>query len=129
MRIDLKAKPFYLEDEDIKWVEDTLAVLSLDEKIGQVFVDMLWNNNEEEIKERINKYGMGGFRYSNMSADKLYEQNMTIQNTSKVPALIAANIEAGGDGGIGGGTHIGYHCNNRGYTRQGKCIQIRILWM
>lgn len=109
MRIDLKAKPFYLEDEDIKWVEDTLAVLSLDEKIGQVFVDMLWNNNEEEIKERINKYGMGGFRYSNMSADKLYEQNMTIQNTSKVPALIAANIEAGGDGGIGGGTHIGYH--------------------
>ncbi|WP_343101571.1 glycoside hydrolase family 3 N-terminal domain-containing protein [Romboutsia sp. MSSM.1001216sp_RTP31141st1_G3_RTP31141_220114] len=109
MRIDLKAKPFYLEDEDIKWVEDTLAGLSLDEKIGQVFVDMLWNNNEEEIKERINKYGMGGFRYSNMSADKLYEQNMTIQNTSKIPALIAANIEAGGDGGIGGGTHIGYH--------------------
>ncbi len=109
MRIDLKAKPFYLEDEDIKWVEDTLAGLSLDEKIGQVFVDMLWNNNEEEIKERINKYGMGGFRYSNMSADKLYEQNMTIQSTSKIPALIAANIEAGGDGGIGGGTHIGYH--------------------
>lgn len=109
MRIDLKAKPFYLEDEDIKWVEDTLAGLSLDEKIGQVFVDMLWNNNEEEIKERINKYGMGGFRYSNMSADKLYEQNMTIQNTSKIPVLIAANIEAGGDGGIGGGTHIGYH--------------------
>ncbi|MDB8793523.1 glycoside hydrolase family 3 N-terminal domain-containing protein [Romboutsia sp. 1001216sp1] len=109
MKIDLKAKPFYLEDEDIKWVEDTLAGLSLDEKIGQVFVDMLWNNNEEEIKERINKYGMGGFRYSNMSADKLYEQNMTIQNTSKIPALIAANIEAGGDGGIGGGTHIGYH--------------------
>lgn len=109
MKIDLKAKPFYLEDEDIKWVEDTLSGLSLDEKIGQVFVDMLWNNNEEEIKERINKYGMGGFRYSNMSADKLYEQNMTIQNTSKIPALIAANIEAGGDGGIGGGTHIGYH--------------------
>lgn len=109
MKIDLKAKPFYLEDEDIKWVEDTLAGLSLDEKIGQVFVDMLWNNNEEEIKERINKYGMGGFRYSNMPADKLYEQNMTIQNTSKIPALIAANIEAGGDGGIGGGTHIGYH--------------------
>lgn len=109
MKIDLKAKPFYLEDEDIKWVEDTLAELSLDEKIGQVFVDMLWNNNEEEIKERINKYGMGGFRYSNMPADKLYEQNMTIQNTSKIPALIAANIEAGGDGGIGGGTHIGYH--------------------
>ena len=40
MKIDLKSKPFYLSDEDIKWVEDTLAGLTLDEKIGQVFVDM-----------------------------------------------------------------------------------------
>ena len=49
MAINLKTKPFYLSDEDIKWVEDTLANLTLDEKIGQVFVDMLWNNTEEEI--------------------------------------------------------------------------------
>lgn len=32
--IDLKAKPFNLTDEDIKWVKDTLGNLSLDEKIG-----------------------------------------------------------------------------------------------
>ncbi|MGL5692537.1 MAG: glycoside hydrolase family 3 protein [Peptostreptococcaceae bacterium] len=107
--IDLKAKPFYLSDEDIKWVEKTLANLTLDEKIGQVFVDMLWNNTEDEIKERINTYGMGGFRYANMSAADLYKQNKAIQEASKVPALIAANIEAGGDGGVGGGTHIGHH--------------------
>ena len=65
--INLKGKPFNLNDEDIKWVEETLKSLSLDEKIGQVFVDMLWNNSDEEIKERIEKYGMGGFRYNNMS--------------------------------------------------------------
>lgn len=110
--IDLKAKPFNLTDEDIKWVKDTLDNLSLDEKIGQVFVDMLWNNTNDEIKERINKYGIGGFRYNNMSPEQLYEQNKIIQETSKIPALIAANIEAGGDGGDGGvkgGTHFGYH--------------------
>ena len=39
--INLKGKPFNLNDEDIKWVEETLKSLSLDEKIGQVFVDML----------------------------------------------------------------------------------------
>ena len=55
-KIDLKAKPFNLSDEDIKWVEETLANLTLDEKIGQVFVDMLWNNTEDEVKERIAKY-------------------------------------------------------------------------
>ena len=108
-KIDLKAKPFNLSDEDIKWVEETLANLTLDEKIGQVFVDMLWNNTEDEVKERIAKYGMGGFRYNNMPATDLYKQNKLIQETSKIPALIAANIEAGGDGGVGGGTHFGYH--------------------
>lgn len=104
--IDLKVKPFNLTDEDIKWVKDTLGNLSLDEKIGQVFVDMLWNNTNDEIKERINKYGIGGFRYNNMSPEQLYEQNKIIQETSKIPALIAANIE---DGGVKGGTHFGYH--------------------
>lgn len=78
-KIDLKAKPFNLSDEDIKWVEETLANLTLDEKIGQVFVDMLWNNTEDEVKERIAKYGMGGFRYNNMSAADLYKQNKLIQ--------------------------------------------------
>ena len=109
MGINLKAKPFYLSDEDIKWVENTLANLTLDEKIGQIFVDMLWNNTEEEVVERIQKYGMGGFRYNNMSPADLHKQNRVIQENSKIPALIAANIEAGGDGGVGGGTHFGYH--------------------
>ena len=39
--INLKEKPFYLSDEDIRWVNDTLNSLSLDEKIGQLFMDML----------------------------------------------------------------------------------------
>ena len=34
--IDLRSKPFYLSDEDIAWVEETKAGLSLDEKIGQL---------------------------------------------------------------------------------------------
>ena len=105
--IDLKGKPFYLEDADIQWVENTLASLSLDEKIGQLFMDMLWNNTGEEVKERIAKYGMSGFRYNNMEADKLYEQNKIIQENSKIPALIAANVEAGGNGAVKGGTMFG----------------------
>ena len=35
--MDLKAKPFHLNDEQIKWVEDTLASLSTREKVGQLF--------------------------------------------------------------------------------------------
>ena len=35
--MDLRAKPFYLSDEDIAWVEDTLASMTLEEKVGQMF--------------------------------------------------------------------------------------------
>ena len=34
--VDLKAKPFNLNDEQIKWVEDTYNSMSLDEKIGHI---------------------------------------------------------------------------------------------
>ena len=34
--IDLKGKPFYLDDEDIRWVEETIDAMSLEEKIGQI---------------------------------------------------------------------------------------------
>lgn len=105
--INLKAKPFYLSDKDIEWVEKTKNSLTLDEKIGQLFMDMLWNNTAEEIESRINAYGMSGFRYTNLSPEKLYEQNATAQKACKVPALIAANVESGGNGAVAGGTYIG----------------------
>ena len=35
--VDLHAKPFYLDDSQIAWVEDTLSKMSLDEKVGQLF--------------------------------------------------------------------------------------------
>ena len=38
--VDMKANPFYLSDEDCKWVEDTIAGMTLDEKIGQLFFNM-----------------------------------------------------------------------------------------
>ena len=36
--VDLKAKPFYLTDAQIQWVEDTIAGMTLEEKLGQLFV-------------------------------------------------------------------------------------------
>jgi beta-N-acetylhexosaminidase len=47
---DLKAKPFYLNDEDIKWVENTLAGMTEDEKIGQLFCLIAYGNDQEYLK-------------------------------------------------------------------------------
>ena len=36
--VDLKARPFYLTDGEIQWVEDTIASMTLEEKLSQLFV-------------------------------------------------------------------------------------------
>jgi len=36
--MDLRAKPFYLNDSQIAWVEETLKNMSLDDKLGQLFI-------------------------------------------------------------------------------------------
>ena len=38
--VDLKAKPYNLDDEGVKWVKDTIASMTTEEKIGQLFVNM-----------------------------------------------------------------------------------------
>ncbi|MGN0314244.1 MAG: hypothetical protein ACI4EG_05585 [Fusicatenibacter sp.] len=105
--MDYTKKPFYLSKEDLEWVNQTVDEMSLEEKLNQVFVDMLWNNTPKEVKEIQSKNQLGGFRYNNMSPEKVWEQNAAIQKSSKIPALIAANVEAGGNGAVSGGTKIG----------------------
>ena len=36
--IDRKAAPFNLDDEGVKWVEETKKAMTLEEKIGQLMV-------------------------------------------------------------------------------------------
>ena len=35
--VNLKAKPYNLSNEDIKWVESTIQNMSDEEKVGQLF--------------------------------------------------------------------------------------------
>lgn len=105
--MDYTKKPFCLKQEDLDWVEKTFAAMTQEEKLNQVFVDMLWNNPPKEVAAQQCTYQLGGYRYNNGSAEKLYEQNVTIQKSSKIPALIAANVEAGGNGAVSGGTKLG----------------------
>lgn len=34
VKVDLTKKPYFLEKEDIQWVEDTIAGMTTEEKIG-----------------------------------------------------------------------------------------------
>lgn len=106
MGIDLKAKPFYLNDEDVKWIKDTIASMTIEEKIGQLFINLGSNTNESYIRDLVQKYHIGGVRYTETAAEKIYEQNKLYQTYSKIPVFIAANCEAGGNGACKEGTLV-----------------------
>lgn len=105
--VDMKGKPFYLSDEDCKWVEDTIANMTVDEKIGQLFFNMGSARTEEYLKMTVKDYHIGGIRYNPGTADEIYEQNRILQENSKIPLIIACNTENGGDGACTDGTTIG----------------------
>lgn len=106
-KVDLKAKPFFLSDEDVKWVEDTINTMTIEEKIGQLFVFMdKVPDGGKTASEIIKKYNPGGARYLGGKFDDIYEQIKVYKQTSKTPLLVACNCESGGDGAGKGGTYV-----------------------
>ena len=105
--VDLKAKPYYLTDEDIKWVEDTIAGMTDEEKVGQLFFQLTSSHEEEHLKTLMEKYHLGGCRYNPAPGVAIQEQNRKLQKYAKVPVFIACNTEMGGDGACADGTVIG----------------------
>lgn len=105
--VDLKARPYYLSEEDCQWVKDTIANMSPEEKVGQLFFQLTASHDEEYLKELMEKYHLGGCRYNPAPGKAIQEQNRILQKYAKVPIFIACNTEAGGDGACADGTHIG----------------------
>ena len=103
--LDLKKKPFYLNDDQIKWVNDTLNSLTLEEKVKQLFVVLKANPGVDENQLR-GLSDFGGFRWQNQDAKGAYLQNTTLQKLSKIPQLIAANCDDGGNGAAPNGTFV-----------------------
>lgn len=106
--VNLRAKPYYLDDEGVHWVEHTIASMTLEEKIGQLFINMGASRDEAYLKDVVNRYHIAGVRYNPGKAAEVHEQNRILQENSKIPLLIAANTEAGGNGACTDGTMIGY---------------------
>ncbi len=105
--VDMKAKPFNLSDEDCKWVEETIAGMSKEEKIGQLFFNMGSSRDEDYLKMTVNQYHIGGIRYNPATGAEVHEQNRVLQENSKIPLIIACNTENGGNGACTDGTLIG----------------------
>lgn len=104
--VNLRIAPFYLDEADIQWVEETKAGMTVEEKIGQLFIMLDRTKNREEERHIIQDFHIGGCRYENEPSDRIYEQNKFYQECAKIPLLIAFNGESGGNGACSDGTYV-----------------------
>ena len=96
--IDLKAKPFCLNDTDIQWVNDTLSAMTLEEKAGQVFCPMGFSDDPGLLHHMLCDLHVGGMMYRPGPAAYIQNTHRAIQSMAKIPLLLAANTENGGNG-------------------------------
>ena len=106
--VDLKKQPFYLSTEQIKWVENTLAMLSTEQKAGQLFCVMGGDYPMEQLKEMVKESRVGGILYRPAPAEEIREKYAQLDAAAPVPLLKAANLEEGGAGAISDGTLFGW---------------------
>ena len=105
--IDYKAKPFYLNEEDIAWVEKTYENMTTEERIGQLFCPIEMSNKEEELKKLVETKHIGGVLYRKGEGEEIQNCHRILQRYSKIPLLVASNLEMGGVGSVEEGTYYG----------------------
>jgi beta-N-acetylhexosaminidase len=103
---DLIATPYKLDDEAIAWVRTTIDSMSVDEKVGQLFVNLNNRFDDDFVNRIVDGYHPGGMRYNHTDSASIQAHIRHAQTRSKVPLLVASNIEAGGNGACADGTLI-----------------------
>ena len=98
--VNLKQKPFYLSDDEICWVEDTIASMTLEEKLSQLFILLksVPGADKEQIRGQMEHCRPGGMRWQGGDKETVYRQNRYFQQYSRIPVFVAGNCD---DGGIG----------------------------
>lgn len=103
----LRGNPFYLSEEDIKWVQTTFSSLSREEKIGQLFFLITYGPDDALVDKMATQIKAGGVMCRCMPAENITSIVSDLQRKSRIPMLIAANLEMGGNGIATEGTLVG----------------------
>lgn len=107
--VDLAAAPFNLDGDAIAWVEGTLGAMTLEEKIGQLFINHNNDYSPEYLDEVLENYHVGGMRYRPGPSVAVQEHIRYAQSKTRIPLLVASNPEMGGAGSCDDGTFVSTH--------------------
>ena len=102
---ELKGKPFHLNDGQIEWVKNTLSGMSREEKIGQLFCLIAYESDEKYLNTLFEHFSPGAVMCRPMPLEEVVSTVQFLQERSKIPMLLAANLEKGGSGAILEGTN------------------------
>ncbi len=105
--MNLRLKPFYLDEKSEKWVIDTIKGMSNEEKIGQLFCPIGYASDKGYLYYEFLRRGVGGLMFRDDQSEQMFETYSYLQENSKIPMLLAANLEAGGNGLLTDGTYFG----------------------
>lgn len=113
VKVDLTASPYHLNNNQITWVEETLGKLSDEEKIGQLFFNLFSLEGGKKFfdadltnKDILERYHIGGVRYEGGNKEDVQNLLNDLQRHTKIPVLVAANCDSGGNGACKDGTYI-----------------------
>lgn len=101
----LKKAPFSLDEKQLSWVHSTFESMTTEEKIGQIFCPISGDTEPDKINQFVNTYHPGGVLYRPMEGKVIKNCHKAFQESSKIPMLLAANLESGGVGIASDGTY------------------------
>jgi beta-N-acetylhexosaminidase len=78
-----------------------------DEKVGQLFINLNNRFDDDFVNHIVDAYHPGGMRYNHTDSASVQAHIRHAQSRSRIPLLVASNIEAGGNGACTDGTHVG----------------------
>ena len=109
MNVDFKARPFFLDESDIAWVQDCMKKMTVEEKVSHLFCILIKDKPVEEMAAEMDALGFypGGYMTDVFPARKVKENFKKLQARTGIPLLFASNLERGADGICKEGTLFG----------------------
>ena len=87
------------EQAQIRWVDSVYSELSLEERIGQLFMVDVFSRDSpavtNKVKSLISNYGIGGVIFSKGGPQRQAKLNNEMQSMSRVPLLVGMDAEWG----------------------------------
>lgn len=105
--VELTGAPFHLAAGDCAWVRDTLGGLTVEQKVGQLFVLLAVPADPDGLEPVFATGEPAGFMHRPRTADEVADLSGALAARASVPLVFAANIETGAEGLATDGTSFG----------------------